>query len=127
ELHVARVRGQADDLVEREHDADVAQAGAFLEWPRKVQAPDRAAAGREGYAQTKSGSGLPGAVVAEGCVTAPDTAGIDEQGAADDSTWQAAAGFGLDRKSTRLNSSHVKISYAVFRLKKKRRTRHSPA
>src|SRR5690606_39520558 len=25
----------------------------------------------------------------------------------------------LDRKSTRLNSSHVKISYAVFRLKKK--------
>src|SRR5690606_42037903 len=26
----------------------------------------------------------------------------------------------LDRKSTRLNSSHVKISYAVFCLKKKR-------
>src|SRR5690606_22584660 len=26
---------------------------------------------------------------------------------------------GLDRKSTRLNSSHVKSSYAVFRLKKK--------
>src|SRR5436309_11665619 len=28
-------------------------------------------------------------------------------------------GDGLDRKSTRLNSSHVKISYAVFCLKKK--------
>src|SRR5690606_41200707 len=28
----------------------------------------------------------------------------------------------LDRKSTRLNSSHVKISYAVFCLKKKRLT-----
>src|SRR5690606_41908210 len=28
---------------------------------------------------------------------------------------------GLDRKSTRLNSSHVKISYAVFCLKKKRK------
>src|SRR5690606_41594368 len=27
--------------------------------------------------------------------------------------------FTLDRKSTRLNSSHVKISYAVFSLKKK--------
>src|SRR5690606_41551051 len=27
---------------------------------------------------------------------------------------------GVDRKSTRLNSSHVKISYAVFCLKKKR-------
>src|SRR5436309_11405541 len=33
---------------------------------------------------------------------------------------RAAARFlGLDRKSTRLNSSHVKISYAVFCLKKK--------
>src|SRR5690606_40848449 len=30
-------------------------------------------------------------------------------------------GFGVeDRKSTRLNSSHVKISYAVFCLKKKK-------
>src|SRR5690606_42144810 len=29
---------------------------------------------------------------------------------------------GGDRKSTRLNSSHVKISYAVFCLKKKRKT-----
>src|SRR5690606_40150647 len=29
-----------------------------------------------------------------------------------------------DRKSTRLNSSHVKISYAVFCLKKKRKTLH---
>src|SRR5690606_39855303 len=28
----------------------------------------------------------------------------------------------LDRKSTRLNSSHVKISYAVFCLKKKKHT-----
>src|SRR5690606_39437008 len=27
---------------------------------------------------------------------------------------------GIDRKSTRLNSSHVKISYAVFCLKKKK-------
>src|SRR5690554_7595856 len=30
-----------------------------------------------------------------------------------------------DRKSTRLNSSHVRISYAVFCLKKKRREHHS--
>src|SRR5436309_7992325 len=29
-------------------------------------------------------------------------------------------GVGQDRKSTRLNSSHVKISYAVFCLKKKK-------
>src|SRR5690606_42035597 len=31
------------------------------------------------------------------------------------------AGTGRDRKSTRLNSSHVKISYAVFCLKKKKK------
>src|SRR5690554_7771815 len=32
---------------------------------------------------------------------------------------QGAHGRVLDRKSTRLNSSHVRISYAVFCLKKK--------
>src|SRR5258705_8704403 len=31
----------------------------------------------------------------------------------------------LDRKSTRLNSSHLGISYAVFCLKKKKRNTHS--
>src|SRR3712207_8090886 len=31
------------------------------------------------------------------------------------------AGSGLDRKSTRLNSSHANISYAVFCLKKKKK------
>src|SRR5438874_6835681 len=31
----------------------------------------------------------------------------------------------VDRKSTRLNSSHVEISYAVFCLKKKNRLRNS--
>src|SRR5438874_3786286 len=30
---------------------------------------------------------------------------------------------GQDRKSTRLNSSHVEISYAVFCLKKKKKTK----
>src|SRR6266567_8029265 len=31
-----------------------------------------------------------------------------------------------DRKSTRLNSSHSQISYAVFCLKKKKKRNHSP-
>src|SRR5690606_39977092 len=34
-------------------------------------------------------------------------------------------GHRADRKSTRLNSSHVKVSYAVFCLKKKKKTRLS--
>src|SRR5690606_41306544 len=33
--------------------------------------------------------------------------------------YAVSKGISLDRKSTRLNSSHVKISYAVFCLKKK--------
>src|SRR3712207_8616576 len=35
-----------------------------------------------------------------------------------------ASSGGLDRKSTRLNSSHANISYAVFCLKKKKKTPH---
>src|SRR2546430_4193812 len=35
---------------------------------------------------------------------------------------QDPAGRGRDRKSTRLNSSHSQISYAVFCLKKKKKT-----
>src|SRR5699024_12448367 len=35
-------------------------------------------------------------------------------------------GFQLDRKSTRLNSSHVSISYAVFCLNKKRHSMMCP-
>src|SRR5690606_41326761 len=38
--------------------------------------------------------------------------GSNEQGAFD--FLLTAAAVGIDRKSTRLNSSHVKISYAVF-------------
>src|SRR5688572_6075201 len=41
---------------------------------------------------------------------------------ADDTVGQRAATWaGLDRKSTRLNSSHSQISYAVFCLKKKKK------
>src|SRR3712207_8347906 len=37
----------------------------------------------------------------------------------------ADGAFRLDRKSTRLNSSHANISYAVFCLKKKIKSPHS--
>src|SRR2546430_7867674 len=42
------------------------------------------------------------------------------------SRWDASAGCVRDRKSTRLNSSHSQISYAVFCLKKKT-NRHDEA
>src|SRR5438309_9206886 len=39
---------------------------------------------------------------------------------------RAHAGHPADRKSTRLNSSHSSISYAVFCLKKKKKTQRPP-
>src|SRR5689334_24135216 len=42
-------------------------------------------------------------------------------GAADDRKYSAEAFHDRDRKSTRLNSSHSSISYAVFCLKKKKK------
>src|SRR3712207_8420423 len=50
----------------------------------------------------------------------------DDAGQADGVTRRddfAAAVFGEDRKSTRLNSSHANISYAVFCLKKQKTLR----
>src|SRR5436309_6501069 len=49
----------------------------------------------------------------DGCGAGAVVAGHEALGPADQ-----------DRKSTRLNSSHVKISYAVFCLKKKKKTTH---
>src|SRR5437667_3967606 len=40
--------------------------------------------------------------------------------------WQHHHGFS-DRKSTRLNSSHITISYAVFSLKKKKKQPKNPS
>src|SRR3712207_7424935 len=37
---------------------------------------------------------------------------------------EARCQVGADRKSTRLNSSHANISYAVFCLKKKKESKH---
>src|SRR5471030_3471137 len=39
--------------------------------------------------------------------------------------WQCAENRPVDRKSTRLNSSHLGISYAVFCLKKKKTQNHT--
>src|SRR2546430_15732149 len=39
---------------------------------------------------------------------------------------QAVPRHSLDRKSTRLNSSHSQISYAVFCLKKKKKNQYCP-
>src|SRR5207302_11502955 len=46
----------------------------------------------------------------------------DTSGPWGDNSASPARTVTLDRKSTRLNSSHVKISYAVFCLKKKKNT-----
>src|SRR5690606_38584394 len=65
--------------------------------------------GRPGHGATPPGGRGRGAPKSSGAHGAPPGGGAG----------RARSG---DRKSTRLNSSHVKISYAVFCLKKKRRT-----
>src|SRR5690606_39656042 len=49
----------------------------------------------------------------------PDVALLDIRMRTPDDGIRALRAIQTDRKSTRLNSSHVKISYAVFCLKKK--------
>src|SRR5438876_5690834 len=51
----------------------------------------------------------------------PSDEELDAMAAAEAAEQQAAAGAARDRKSTRLNSSHPSISYAVFCLKKKKK------
>src|SRR5690606_41692467 len=82
-------------------------------WPKHVEAVRRvvveevvgAADELDGDVQTALGEGGPRAGLG-GAVADVEVGG-------------AVRGVGEDRKSTRLNSSHVKISYAVFCLKKK--------
>src|SRR5437773_6520498 len=50
-----------------------------------------------------------------------EDAGVD--GDAEGKRYDGDGGKPGDRKSTRLNSSHITISYAVFCLKKKKKTR----
>src|SRR5690349_22787434 len=48
--------------------------------------------------------------------------GLPEMGGKPSTAYDRAVNSGMkDRKSTRLNSSHVEISYAVFCLKKKKK------
>src|SRR5437868_9050501 len=83
------------------------RAGSMDHVPTALQA--------EYYAQRASA----GLIVAEATAISADGFGYaDTPG-----LWSAdqVRGWRLDRKSTRLNSSHVSISYAVFCLKKKSR------
>src|SRR5207247_9626334 len=61
--------------------------------------------------------------IAEGKETSPVRIGIVlDVGGRGDKSFNDGAYAGADRKSTRLNSSHEWISYAVFCLKKKKKT-----
>src|SRR5699024_12731514 len=66
------------------------------------------------------GAGLIDAVVSASRVTHHTGLGISGASAIAAAVSTGIDGKGIDRKSTRLNSSHVSISYAVFCLKKKR-------
>src|SRR3712207_7263503 len=75
------------------------------------------------------GGGPPGARAVRACREhggaavpfARGGAGFQRRGKRSDPGHGLAVQHGLDRKSTRLNSSHANISYAVFCLKKKKK------
>src|SRR5260221_7172164 len=58
-------------------------------------------------------------------VTFAGTAGVKLNGGAAGASATCTTGTSGDRKSTRLNSSHTVISYAVFCLKKKKKQKRS--
>src|SRR3712207_7391963 len=69
-----------------------------------------------------NGHPLMGRVVGSGCAsTAVIGCFAAVGGGGVESVAEALAYYGGDRKSTRLNSSHANISYAVFCLKKKKK------
>src|SRR2546422_3126090 len=70
----------------------------------------------------RSRSTIARATAASATATAGAGAGVGGGGAA--AFVVSCAASGRDRKSTRLNSSHGYISYAVFCLKKKKRRKH---
>src|SRR2546426_9219980 len=53
--------------------------------------------------------------------------GLPDDAQPDDGSLDPWGGPRADRKSTRLNSSHLVISYAVFCLKKKKNKKQGPA
>src|SRR3989442_4852104 len=61
--------------------------------------------------------------VAQGTQQEPRFIVLEYRGGGGDAAPVALVGKGVDRKSTRLNSSHVRISYAVFCLQKEDKQR----
>src|SRR5688500_19878754 len=96
----------------------------FLAWPRREGSPLRPGPKErvfgpflriaEGGRVTLA---VPQVETGQGIWTGLAQIAADELGAA----WEALAVEPADRKSTRLNSSHLVISYAVFCLKKKKK------
>src|SRR6266496_3292190 len=102
-----RAAREPDQLVEarREHRVRDAAGGPYLRVWRQVVVDQRAQ--RRGVGRRRDAADrLPGRLAHELRRCADKPAGAEQSGR-------------LDRKSTRLNSSHVEISYAVFCLKKK--------
>src|SRR3712207_8311038 len=76
--------------------------------------------GEAGQRVAVEGVGPPGRLVPRAVLVADDLDGDDD--AVDAELVRGGDAVVQDRKSTRLNSSHANISYAVFCLKKKKLT-----
>src|SRR5438445_10208476 len=76
---------------------------------------------RSGFVIIASGGGVPDGIVTEWDFLSKIMAEGKDPGEVKLGDIMMVSAFNKDRKSTRLNSSHANISYAVFCLKKKKK------
>src|SRR2546426_2217691 len=122
------VRGGLDAVAVRQADGEDRRVGAgALDQRKGVRAPQRladdfAAGGPDRAAERRAGA----LVVVENRHAPARTSShalCVSQAECQTSATSKISHLGRDRKSTRLNSSHLVISYAVFCLKKKKKTK----
>src|SRR5207249_6096644 len=128
---VTRARAHARELVRalEELGAEVVAAPAIRIEPLADLEPLRAALtdpGRYDWIVFTSQSSVQVVCERLGAAYLPPHMGRAAVAAIGPATATALLHHGIDRKSTRLNSSHVSISYAVFCLKKKKNTKCTP-
>src|SRR5690606_39512312 len=108
-----REQGKEEERLPAAEQAGQSGGGAGL-----VRGPDEQVGSDVGVEVLGVGVG-----VVTGVLVLPPAVAHADRRAGDPSGQLAGPAAAEDRKSTRLNSSHVKISYAVFCLKKKKKVR----
>src|SRR3712207_6774813 len=128
-LHLAADRGLTEFLLERRMDSSAYETVQRADGKMPLLAPMGEVAGRVAVQAAAHPLENPagGAGILLGGVPGTPAAKVLIIGGGVSGTEAAKIALGIDRKSTRLNSSHANISYAVFCLKKKKKYKYRQA